>query len=79
MDTTQKIYYESIDKVYKRKDLWKAFPFPAHLLYTIRSLTLEHTDYYFNTYIETFTHQSQRYELIGPDTINNIIEKAKEC
>lgn len=78
MDNTENIYYVSVDKVYKRKDLWKAFPFPTNLLYPLKCLTNGHTCYYFNTYTQTFSSQPTRYELIGPDTYSNILEKAKE-
>lgn len=70
-------YYVSIDKWDKRKDLWRAFPWPKNLLSPIRCLTNGHEEFCFNCYIGAISGQEWRYELIGPDTEENVLEKAK--
>jgi hypothetical protein len=72
-----KIYYVSIDKCEKRKDVWKSFPWPSpNLLSPIECLT-GHERFFLNCYIQDFTYQSWRWDLIGPDTYEKILEKAK--
>lgn len=70
------IYYVSIDKCTRTKYLWKAFPFPTNLLHPVRCLG-EHEEFFLNCYIQDFTSQSWRWDLIGPDTEEKVLEKAK--
>jgi hypothetical protein len=74
----EKIYYLSIDKLEGRRDVWKAFPWPSpNLLHPVECLTKEQEEFFLNCYTGDFTRQNWRWELIGPDTYDNILEKAK--
>lgn len=79
-DPREQDHYLTVDKLNGRADLWKVFPFPKNLLAPLRCLNGKAGDdsWSGNCYIESFKHTAWRWELIGPDSKENLVEKAKE-